>query len=85
MDDTLKAMIIVAIGILLLVSVLMVGSYQHKEMKREHFENTIKDLSSEQKCLHICGFEWKGYSESYKFCVENCDRISERQLEKGEC
>ncbi len=67
------------IGFLLFVG-LITGSicYYHK-MEVDNFQITIKDLSDEQKCLHICGFEFDGYLETYKFCAEKCDRISERE------
>jgi uncharacterized protein YxeA len=70
--------ILIIIGILGLISIITAGCYYYREMKYENFQTTIKDLSDEQKCLHICGFEFDGYLETYKFCAEKCDRISER-------
>ncbi len=70
------------LGILLFTSICAFGYYKNKELKIANFQNTISDLSDEQKCLHICGFEWQGtnYFDNYKYCVEKCDRISERTM-----
>lgn len=71
---------IVILGILLFTTILYAGYYYTKKINIENFQNTIKDLSDEQKCLHICGFQFPAsvYLENYKFCIEKCDRISER-------
>jgi hypothetical protein len=82
MSETERITIIVLLAILLLTGIIVYGCYEYKKIGIENFQNTIKDLSDEQKCLHICGFEWKGYLENYKFCIEKCDRISERLNEK---
>lgn len=68
-------------GILLLVGTLCASSYYHTTLKYNNFQETIKDLNSEQKCIHICGFNFPDYNyvENYKFCLEKCDRISERE------
>lgn len=74
---------LICVAIVLLSFILIVGLvassvyYTHK-LDIDNFQKTILNLSDEQKCLHICGFEFHGYFESYKFCVEKCDRISER-------
>lgn len=73
--------VITIIGILSFIGLLTFGYYKNHEIKVDNFQKTIKDLSDEQKCIHICGFEWHGLLESYKFCMEKCDRISERQTE----
>ena len=78
MEETVQITISIIIGILLFFSIGMVAYSYNNTIKIENFENTIKDLTDEEKCLHICGFTWKGYFENYKFCVEKCDRISER-------
>lgn len=75
---TIIETIIVALAIIGLVATIIGGYYHTRALKIENFQNTIKDLSEEQKCMHICGFEWHGYFEAYKFCLEKCDRISER-------
>lgn len=69
-------LIFVCVGI----SICFYGSYMHKIKKYENFQTTIKDLNDEQKCLHICGFQYPAttYFDNYKYCVEKCDRISER-------
>ncbi len=69
-------MILIAVSIILGSAVG--GTYIHKKIKVDNFQATILDLSAEQKCIHICGFEFHGFLESYKFCMEKCDRISER-------
>jgi hypothetical protein len=68
------------ICILALTGALCYSSYQHRLMAYENFQKTISGLSDDQKCLHICGFQYPDttYLENYKFCIEKCDRISER-------
>lgn len=79
MENTIQATIVVIIGLLLLTSIIVGGVYFYHKLEINNFQITIKDLSDEQKCLHICGFEFDGYFETYKFCAEKCDRISERE------
>ena len=82
MSEYTKDLIIVTIGILLFLG-LCLGSYcYYKKIYIDNFQDTIKELSDEQKCVHICGFTFRGYFENYKFCLEKCDRISERLQEK---
>ncbi len=72
---------LVIIGILGFVF-LIAGSYYLNNVKRiENFQLTITELSDEQKCMHICGFRFRDsvYLDQYKFCLEKCDRISERE------
>ena len=78
----IKGWIYTMIGILLLTIIIIIGTYYYKSLEINNFQVTIQDLNDEQKCLHICGFEWHGYFESYKFCMEKCDRISERLNQK---
>ena len=67
------------IGVIALIASISIGVYYYHKLEIQNFQATIKDLSEEQKCLHICGFQWDGgYLENYKFCAEKCDRISER-------
>ena len=70
------------LGVLGLIAGAIYAGVYHKEMKYENFQTTIDSLSDEQKCLHICGFQWPSatYLDNYKFCVEKCDRISEREI-----
>ena len=82
MEEGTKQLIFTIIGILLFTMICFSGSYYFKSLKIDNFQVTIKDLSDEQKCLHICGFEWHGYFENYKFCMEKGDRISERLNQK---
>lgn len=70
--------IIIVMGILSFVGIITFGIYAYHQLEIDNFQKTIKDLSDEQKCLHICGFEFDSYFETYKFCAEKCDRISER-------
>ena len=75
----LLGIIIVILGILLLASIIAIGTYKYHQLEINNFQKTILNLSDEQKCLHICGFQFPGsYFENYKFCAEKCDRISER-------
>ena len=75
----LLGIIIVILGILLLASIIAIGTYKYHQLEINNFQKTILNLSDEQKCLHICGFQFDGaYFENYKFCAEKCDRISER-------
>jgi hypothetical protein len=87
MESETKAFLIgltiVILGILLLVGTIVGGIYAYHKLEIENFQITIKDLSDEQKCLHICGFEFGGMLENYKFCAEKCDRISERLNENN--
>ena len=80
--ESIITAIIVAITILSLVGIIVGGIYAYHKLEIDNFQKTILNLSDEQKCLHICGFEFDGYLESYKFCAEKCDRISERLHEK---
>lgn len=79
MEEATKVVIIIIMGLLLLTGIIFGGSYYLRELNVDNFQSTIKDLSDEQKCLHICGFEFHNYLENYKFCIEKCDRISERK------
>lgn len=80
MEEGTKQLIIVAVTTLLIISLAVVGAYKFRELKINNFQNTIKDLSDEQKCMHICSFQYPaGYFDQYKFCLEKCDRISERK------
>lgn len=74
--------ILVVIAILLIIGSISYALYKYHELEIQNFQVTIKDLSDEQKCLHICGFQWPSstYFDNYKFCVEKCDRISERSI-----
>lgn len=89
MDDELKFSLrmafIIIFGIVAIIGVSLAGTKVIRDMKYQNFQETIKDLSDEQKCIHICGFEWHGYFESYKFCMEKCDRISEREANTEQC
>lgn len=91
MDDgdktILLGLVIVLASIILFTATCMYGVHQMKIKKYENFQTTITDLSDEQKCLHICGFQYPGstYFDNYKYCVEKCDRISERQANTEVC
>jgi uncharacterized protein YxeA len=76
--NDLVCVIIIIVGILSFVGIITFGIYAYHQLEIDNFQKTIKDLSDEQKCLHICGFEFDSYFETYKFCAEKCDRISER-------
>jgi hypothetical protein len=83
MDESKFALLLtslIILGILTMVVVIIFGTYRYHLLEIDNFQKTIKDLSPEQKCLHICGFEFDNYFETYKFCAEKCDRISERTL-----
>lgn len=76
--------IVIILGITITIGSIGFITYQHSVIKYDNFQTTIADLSDEQKCIHICGFEWSGnYLENYKFCMEKCDRISEREAGCG--
>ena len=83
MKGILIGLMIVIAGILLLTGTIVGGIYAYHKLEISNFQITIKDLSDEQKCLHICGFEFGGMLENYKFCAEKCDRISERLNENN--
>jgi uncharacterized protein HemX len=78
MNEGITYAIIFAVTILLLALIITGGVYYYHQLQINNFQKTILNLSDEQKCLHICGFEFDSYFESYKFCAEKCDRISER-------
>lgn len=79
MSETKIALIVVT-TLIIILSIACGAYYLNHKLSIDNFQNTIKDLSDEQKCLHICGFQYSGmYLENYKFCAEKCDRISERQ------
>jgi hypothetical protein len=80
MSDEIKIALICVMTVLLFTGICFYGGYKLRELKVQNFQNTIKDLSDEQKCLHICGFEFNDALEGYKFCIEKCDRISERTV-----
>lgn len=80
MSQDERVIIYIILGILLFFGMIILGVYKYHQIEIDNFQATIKDLTDEQKCLHICGFEFDGMLESYKFCAEKCDRISERTL-----
>lgn len=82
MNDFLKGMIIFIMGLLLVITLISGAVYYYHQLEIDNFQVTIKDLSDEQKCIHICGFQFGNILESYKFCMEKCDRISERLGER---
>lgn len=87
MDDEtfyLRLWVIIFLGIALVTGTIFFGVYRYHQLQIDNFQKTILNLSDEQKCLHICGFEFDGYLESYKFCAEKCDRISERFQSSGD-
>jgi len=73
----------IIITILLMIVIIVGGVTISRRDKIDNFQVTVKDLSDEQKCIHICGFQYPGinYFDQYKFCVEKCDRISERAMD----
>lgn len=75
--------LIICLSIISGIASIAAGVYYYHKLEINNFQVTIKDLSPEQKCLHICGFEFDGMLESYKFCAEKCDRISERLNENN--
>ncbi len=79
MPEGTKIGIIIMLTIIIFTATCFVGAYYYRTITVNNFQTTIKDLSDEQKCLHICGFQFDGYLETYKFCAEKCDRISERK------
>jgi hypothetical protein len=80
----ITAMAVFFVGIICIIGVIILGVYFYHALEVKNFQTTIKDLSQEQKCLHICGFEFGGYLDGYKFCTEKCDRISERLNQCGD-
>ena len=80
MEETQANLLIVGFVFLLFVGAMVGSYYVNNKMRYDNFQATIKDLSSEQKCIHICGFQWDNVLENYKFCMEKCDRISERTM-----
>ena len=72
--------IIIIVGILIFTTLVIGGMYYEHKLKIDNFQKTILDLTDEQKCMHICAFNFPGsvYFDQYKFCLEKCDRISER-------
>jgi hypothetical protein len=81
-NEVIKIILIVGFCILAFTAICFYGTYHLRTMQYENFQKTLAGLSEEQKCLHICGFQYPdiAYLENYKFCVEKCDRISERTL-----
>jgi len=77
-NDIIKTILVTAFCIVLIIATFAFSVYMYHRLEIQNFQITIKDLSDEQKCLHICGFEFDGFLETYKFCAEKCDRISER-------
>ena len=82
MDDLTKLII----GILLLILIICGSVYINRKLRIDNFQKTIENLSDEQKCMHICGFQYPGTVcfDQYKFCLEKCDRISEREHKCGD-
>jgi len=88
MGDYITEIVAVCLTLLLFVSIITGGIYFYHKLEIENFQKTIADLSDEQKCMHICGFNYinfqiimilgSSYFDQYKFCIEKCDRISER-------
>lgn len=72
-------MTIIYIVILLILAIIgIIGFLYNETLKINNFQNTIKDLSNEQKCLHICGLQYYSFLDSYKFCIEKCNQIYNR-------
>jgi len=89
MEDNTTILIVITIvvaAILLLVGICWFGSIQSEKIRIDNFEKTISELSNEQKCIHICGFRFyrQIMFENYKFCMEKCDLISEREYNNYE-
>ena len=82
-NTVLVSIFLVIIAILLFSCIMWYGSLHSEKLRIDNFEKTIDSLSDEQKCIHICGFRFYGQTmfENYKFCMEKCDRISERLSE----
>jgi len=80
MEEGTKQLVIGLFFACLIIS-LFCGAYAYnRKMKLDVFENTLDGLNDEQKCIYICAFQYpSGYLDQYKFCLEKCDRISERQ------
>ena len=80
MDEAIQSGLIVAITILLFTALVSGVVYFDHKLKVDNFQATLTELSDEQKCLYICSFRYSGstYFDQYKFCIEKCDRISER-------
>ena len=76
-DDTKIAMLLV-FSVIILTIIITTGILYSKTIMVNNFQNTIKDLSNEQKCLHICGLQYYSFLDSYKFCIEKCNQIYNR-------
>ena len=80
MDEGKYIGTVVVIFLLLFTTIITGGIYFYHAKDIDNFQVTIGDLSDEQKCSYICGFEFGGsLLDKYKFCLEKCDRISERE------
>lgn len=79
MEQETQITIIVIIGIIVFTTIGCGAYYMNHKLKIDNFQATIENLSDEQKCIHICGFEFHNVLDNYKFCIEKCDRISERE------
>lgn len=76
--------VLVILGALTFAGIIAYSIYAGDRLRYQNFQETIKDLSPEQKCMHICSFTFPAqYFENYKFCLEKCDRISEREQKCG--
>lgn len=87
MEDSSFVLLITSlifIGILSIIGIIGFIIYEYHAIEIDNFQKTIDNLSDEQKCMHICGFRFGSYFDRYKFCLEKCDRISEREAKCGE-
>ena len=89
MDNNKTILLVITLVAILLISIIGIcwyGSIQSEKIRIDSFEKTINELSDEQKCIHICGFRFHRQImfENYKFCMEKCDRISEREYNSYE-
>jgi hypothetical protein len=72
---------LIALTIILLI-VIVAGSLTYTSYsRRKFFQTNIANMTEVNKCFYICDYEFNSgstYFDGYKFCVEKCDRISER-------
>ena len=75
--------IVVILAVLLVIGGLTYAYYANHKLKHETYVNVIADLDDADRCLYQCGFLYEGPTllENYKFCIEKCDRIHERNCE----
>jgi hypothetical protein len=68
-------------GILIFLFALSIvaGITYNVYSKRAFFQKNIANMTEVNKCFYICDYEYRDrVMDTYKACLEKCDRVNER-------